>query len=192
MNRTILLFASVLLFACNYQVNTNEKLVPDANNLLADLTITINDLDIRSENNVNLAYYEGKLFSGVAYSYFENGEKQIKQGYLDGKKEGTWAIWYPGGGMQKEGFIKDGLSHGKYREWYENGNLRYEYEYDQNKKTGVWKGWYDDGTPYTIRHFTDDQLHGSVLVYDSVGTLTKEMEYDQGELLMKINHLEGN
>ncbi|NND77102.1 MAG: toxin-antitoxin system YwqK family antitoxin [Flavobacteriales bacterium] len=177
------------LSACGFKPRPDEK-IPTADEILQEKTVLITNLNTVEKDGEALAYLDNELYSGVAYHFFSNGTQQIKQTYLDGRKEGEWSIWYEDGTPQKEGFIKDGKQHGAYREYYSNGNLRYEYEYDLDRKTGTWRGWYDDGTRYTIREFTNDTLHGKVLVYDEKGDLAKEYDYHKGQLVGKKMHFE--
>lgn len=153
-------------------------------------TVLITNLNTVEKDGLSRSYLNDEPYTGVAYHFFSNGTKQIKQTYLDGLKEGEWSIWYEDGTPQKEGLIKEGKQHGIYREYYSNGNLRYEYQYDQDRKIGTWKGWYDDGTRYTVREFSNDTLHGKVLVYDEAGELAKEYDYQKGQLVGKQLHFE--
>ena len=179
----------ISLSSCGFKPNPNEK-IPTADEILQDKTVLITNLNPLEKDGISLAHLNGELFTGVAFHFFSNGTKQIKQTYLDGQKEGEWSIWYEDGTPQKEGLIKEGKQHGTYREYYSNGNLRYEYQYEQDRKIGTWKGWYDDGTRYTEREFKNDTLHGKVLVYDEEGELAKEYDYQKGQLVGKKLHFE--
>lgn len=181
----------ITISSCGFKTNPDE-INPTADEILQEKTVHISELNAIEENGVSFSYLNNELFSGIAYHFFSDGTEQIKQSYIEGRKEGEWSIWYEDGTPQKEGFIKDGKQHGAYREYYTNGNLRYEYNYDLDKKTGTWKGWYEDGTKYTIREFSNDTLDGKVLVYDKKGELAKEYDYLKGTLVGKKMHFEEN
>ena len=176
----ILAILSLLFCACTSNHGGPQYAIETADELLQEKTVLIEDLFINSSKDGLLAYYNGKPYSGVAYSFYKNGNQQKKQTYFEGKKEGEWYIWYESGNPLKEGFMKDGKQHGIYREYYSNGNIRSEYEYNMDLKTGIWKGWREDGTQYTIKEFVNDTLEGKVIEFDESGEKKNELVYKKG------------
>ncbi|MEM7163279.1 MAG: hypothetical protein AAF487_12660 [Bacteroidota bacterium] len=181
--RNILFIFCWILNACSSSEKNPSYAVETADELLKNKTVLIEDLKMNSSTEGLLAYYDGEPYSGVAYTFYKNGNQQTKQTYLEGKKEGEWYIWYESGSPLKEGFMKDGKQHGIYREYYTNGNLRSEYEYDMDLKSGVWKGWREDGTQYTIKEFKNDTLEGSLIEFDEKGNQKKEIIYKKGMIV---------
>jgi len=143
--------------------------------------VQVGQLDYREENGQEVVYHNNALFTGLAYSDYQDGKRFTEQAYQNGVQSGPWRISWPTGLRQKEGRKMAGHDQGVYHEWYESGKLKYEYHYQQGQKIGVWKSWYENGQQWTERHWENNTLHGKVLVWDTDGTLTKEYVYVNGQ-----------
>ena len=59
----------------------------------AEKVTSLNDLNKQGE----IAFYEGKLFSGIGMEYFDNGQKELEIYFKNGKQEGPQTRWYENG-----------------------------------------------------------------------------------------------
>ena len=144
----------------------------------------------KQENDVKVAYFNAKKFTGKAVSHYGNGHLFTEKNYVKGLESGDWKIWYSNGKPMKSGHIKDGKNEGVFYEWYENGQKKYEQPYLANKKHGKWLSWYETGEKWTARDFVNDELHGKILIWHTDGTLTKEYTYKNGVLVDKQFYFE--
>lgn len=133
-------------------------------------------------------YLRGRMFTGIACSYYEDGGLHTVTHYENGRRSGKWNVYYPNGVVEKAGITRSGVEDGLYIENYPNGQRRYEYHYAMGSRTGVWRSWYPDGTRYTERNFRNGMLDGKVLVWDEKGKLAKEYDYVHGQLVNSIMH----
>ncbi len=137
-------------------------------------------------------YLRGRMFTGVACSYYEDGELHTVTHYENGRRSGMWSVYYSSGIVEKTGTTRSGVEDGLYIENYIDGQRRYEYHYAMGSRTGVWRSWYPDGTRYTERNFRNGMLDGKVLVWDEQGKLAKEYDYANGQLVNSIMHFKEN
>jgi antitoxin component YwqK of YwqJK toxin-antitoxin module len=85
----------------------------------------------------------------------------------DGKQEGDWIKWFPGGkdvpeiiivnipepedtlpwsgGKQEQGGYKDGKKHGQWTEWYDNEHVKSHGNYDNGIMNGQWTFFHKNG-----------------------------------------------
>ena len=59
--------------------------------------------------------------TGLWTYWYENGKKERKGNFKDGKMDGIWSYWYENGQKDGEGTFKDGKKDGKWTYWYRNG-----------------------------------------------------------------------
>jgi antitoxin component YwqK of YwqJK toxin-antitoxin module len=77
--------------------------------------------------------------------YFENGQKESKETFKDGKRDGLGTWWYENGQKFSEGTYKDGSSDGLWNYWYENGEREMERTYKDGEMISS-KRWNEDGS----------------------------------------------
>lgn len=73
------------------------------------------------------AFYEGALFSGVAYAVYSNGQMRFEFNMKDGKQDGIYKAWYSNGQLKDVIYYKMGRLDGFVRHWYDNGQMKHEY-----------------------------------------------------------------
>ena len=66
----------------------------------------------KQENDLKIAYYNTKKFTGNVVSYHKNGTIFTEKSYVKGLESGDWKIWYDNGKPMKNGHIKDGKNEG--------------------------------------------------------------------------------
>jgi antitoxin component YwqK of YwqJK toxin-antitoxin module len=91
------------------------------------------------------AYYNGKLFSGIGFTVYENGQLSSEQSYKEGKKDGLYKKWYENGQLNIEENYKEGKKDGLYKKWYYNSQIKREGSYKDGEYDGLQRMWYENG-----------------------------------------------
>ena len=104
----------------------------------------------------SVMYIQGELFTGTAFSNFENGRLQHATPYLNGLKHGTTFVWYPDGKPMLLANYRNGHLNGRFKGWYQFGAVIYDlimrdsslagdqmYDADTGRETGSG----EDGEP---------------------------------------------
>ena len=84
------------------------------------------------ENNVNLVERNGvwfevnseEPFTGVAESFYGNGQLQNKIEMKAGLQDGLFELYYPNGQLHQKVNMKAGLQDGLFEEYYEDGEVK--------------------------------------------------------------------
>ena len=101
-----------------------------------------NLLDIQQEGRIQVAYLQGKPYSGKAFSYYYKipSQKRVETIFKDGKK--VLEIWWHKNG-QKDGEMnfKEGIWQGPVKGWYSNGQIKKVLNYKSGflMSVEVWK-----------------------------------------------------
>ncbi len=69
-------------------------------------------------------------------------------------KDGYYAIYYPGGQIEEEGFFIGNVADGPWKSWYRNGQLQDSGLVAGNHFTGRWKHWHENGQLSMIHEFS--------------------------------------
>jgi len=79
----------------------------------------------------NATCYSQYCFKKEGYfvSYFENGQLEIENNIISGKKFGDWKEWYENGQIKSLVSYSDGVRKGIGRTWYRSGQLKMEVEF---------------------------------------------------------------
>ena len=104
--RKIILGLIVLCFS--YFANGQERVLFDS---------------LKIDNDI--AYYKSNLFTGIAFSKYDNGQLEREANYKDGKYDGVYKRWYDNGQLDLEYNYKDGKKDGDIiseKCWDEEGN----------------------------------------------------------------------
>jgi TPR repeat protein/antitoxin component YwqK of YwqJK toxin-antitoxin module len=108
----------------------------------------------------NLTFFEGKPFNGVCVDSHDNGKKESKGHFKDGKRHGLWTDWYYNGKKSHEVHYKDGERHGVHTQWLFDGTKLCEEHYNDGLLDGLSTDWYDDGKKSHEVHYKDGEKHG--------------------------------
>ena len=92
-----------------------------------------------------LMYYEGKLFSGIGFDVYPNGQLYREANFKNGKADGSQKIWFENGQLYKGFYIKEGELDGLYKEYNYEGKLYRQKNYKDGKEEGLWEKYYDNG-----------------------------------------------
>lgn len=88
----------------------------------------------------------------VAEIFYESGQVHYRYArYMadDGSRwlrHGLFKAYYPDGTVASEGYFKDGVEDGPWRDFHANGHVAAEGAYEQGKEVGSWKFWNEDGS----------------------------------------------
>ena len=89
--------------------------------------------------------------------------------YKDGKKHGTWKLYYPNGQLKSEATFHEGLYTGYYCSYHETGAKKFE-------------GWYAP-----IRgNSRDGRKEGEWLIRNRDGVLEERIVYDRGRIVERV------
>ena len=111
---------------------------------------------------------------------YQDGSKE----YIDksnGQYHGLWKIFWPGGQLKVEKYMRKGAIHGYFREWTSEGQMIEESYYWRGMLDGVSKKWYDSGI-LKSEELWDMGFILSRKLYDHQGTLIEAKQYQISEL----------
>jgi antitoxin component YwqK of YwqJK toxin-antitoxin module len=90
--------------------------------------------------------FKNGLRDGDWVTYDDTGKQPLtEEHYVDGKQNGTWKVWHPGGQQKLQMDFKDGKLDGTRTEWDEKGEKRMEVTYAEGKPNGTLTRWFPDG-----------------------------------------------
>jgi antitoxin component YwqK of YwqJK toxin-antitoxin module len=78
-------------------------------------------------------------------TYYENGQVQSRQPFLNGFAAGIAQEFFPSGKVQKETTYVRNVLLGPFREFREDGTLAVSGQYRNGKQSGVWTYFKEDG-----------------------------------------------
>jgi antitoxin component YwqK of YwqJK toxin-antitoxin module len=83
--------------------------------------------------------------AGIIVRYYEDGKKEFRNTYKDGRLNGLSTGWYKNGQRKSESNTKDGKWEGLRTNWYENGQKEDESSFKEGKRDGFWIKYNIDG-----------------------------------------------
>ena len=112
------------------------------------------------EERREIAYIKGSYspYTGKAYKFYENGQKQVETNIKDGKRDGPETQWHENGQKQMEINLKDGKPEGLATWWSENGQKEKEINYEDGKYEGLGTFWHENGQKQVEANFKDGKL----------------------------------
>ena len=132
MRKVYLVTLSIAIMAC-------EKVTPVKKN-------TVVAQPQAQENAVTTLLPADSLMSdGPFIKRYPAGNIEVMGNFLNGKREGMWAYFYPNGKQWSECYYKEGIKEGPVTTAFENGQKRYEGFYVSGKEQGKWKFWDEKG-----------------------------------------------
>jgi len=75
-------------------------------------------------------YNDVQLRNGVWTSWYENGQKNSEQNYIDGKEDGVYNVWHPNGNQYIKGKYEMGVKVGIWTFHDESGKVMKEENFD--------------------------------------------------------------
>jgi antitoxin component YwqK of YwqJK toxin-antitoxin module len=86
----------------------------------APTRVPFDDLVIDDEQ---VASWQDRPFTGVAFDTFADGRPRSEASYVDGVQQGVAREWHPNGALKAETSYWNGSGHGLERAWNEEGRL---------------------------------------------------------------------
>jgi len=126
-------------------------------------------------------YKDGKLIGETEYFYHETGQIKKEENYKDGKKNGKTTRWHENGQIESEENYKDGDLHGKLTGWYENGQKEAEINYKDD--SGKMTSWYENGQMESEGNYKDKKRDGKWTYWHENGQIESEKYYKDGECI---------
>jgi len=90
---------------------------------------------------------------------------------VNGKKEGKFESYYPGGQVLMSGYLKNNRNVGEWKYFYDNGNLESSGYFENDKPEGMWSWYYPDGTLRQTGYFNFGRRDSTWKSYDTTGSL---------------------
>ena len=120
---------------------------------------------------------EGKKYSGVYISYYQDDVKEAVYSIKDGVENGSVEFYYPTTEIMEQGSFKSGLKHGKWVRWSVKGNKLAEASYSKGKKDGAWLIWDELGIKRYEMYYTNGVKTGTWMMWDEKGQISNKKEY---------------
>lgn len=118
----------------------------------------VHDPELKKERGVY--YLNSRLFSGVVYELYPNGDTLFSAQYQQGIKNGLTKKWWANGQLKFEGNFEKGTYQGSVSEWYEDGTPYAVSNYDQGKESGKQMAWKADGSLKANYQVIGDRKYG--------------------------------
>lgn len=147
------------------------------------------DYYIRERKLQMQGYYKDadcKIENGEFTYYYNNGYLQMKGGYVNGKKYGTWIGFHENGMMSDSVFYDEhGWIIGKSLGWHANGMMADSTVINADG-SGVSIFWWENGNPSAAgRYGPGKKLNGKWQYFYSNGQLASLETYENGKLVNK-------
>lgn len=119
---------------------------------------------------------------GRSRTWYENGQLETEEFYIDGLQFGTQKAWWGNGKLKyEENYNPDGKEHGWRKGWHENGQLGFVAFYDNLTIDGVTKTWYSNGQLASEKNYENGKWHGVWKEWFENGVQKTEIHYKNGE-----------
>ena len=103
-------------------------------------------LEKRGEGGNQVAYFQGKPFTGKSFGFYhKSSQKRVEGNWKDGKKQGLWTHWHINGQKAEEQNFKDGIWHGPLKRWHDNGQIKMDENFKDGAIVGLATNWYRNG-----------------------------------------------
>jgi antitoxin component YwqK of YwqJK toxin-antitoxin module len=110
-----------------------------SNNSKKEESKTKSDSVANVASKTNTGFTPTNKTTGAYEDKHPNGNIKTLGYYRFGKKDGTWAVFYPTGQIWSENTFKNDSLNGATTNYYENGKKRYTGFYKSGKPSGTWQ-----------------------------------------------------
>jgi antitoxin component YwqK of YwqJK toxin-antitoxin module len=135
-----------------------------------------------------LLYFKGteKLYSGTIS---DSSSMIMHYEVVDGKKNGSFLVYYRNGNLAQSGYIIDNRNEGEWRYYYVHGELESRGMYAKDKPQGEWRFYHPDGSLKSYGTFKDGLRHGRWIQYDENGEVLNIYIFSYGKFIdTQIKH----
>lgn len=128
--------------------------------------------DSRFESRNDTLFFQGNLFSGIAYHLFpETTDTASLESYRNGRRTGITQKYYPNGQLWEEREYRAGRKNGHQRSFWENGNRRFEFNAVNDQYEGKMEEWDVDGKLTHLGNYENGQESGEQKMWNSNGKI---------------------
>jgi antitoxin component YwqK of YwqJK toxin-antitoxin module len=150
-----------------------------------------------TESNTNALFYESESpipYTGIAKSWYPNGQIKLEYGLKDGKYEGTYKNYYENGNLFSVGITKNNGLDGEYVQYYENEQVALKENYKNGYKDGEFTEYYINGQTKQEYTCKDGKIEGIYKIYYEDGNTQSETTYENGikNGVFKVYYESGN
>ncbi|PKL35758.1 MAG: hypothetical protein CVV44_19720 [Spirochaetae bacterium HGW-Spirochaetae-1] len=125
--------------------------------------------------------YEGTFIygkkNGIWISYFKNGNKQIRETYVNDTLHGSRLTFYESGMVHKEVWYRNGVKNGKFQEYYEDGKPMEICWYINDEKHGQSNQYYPNGMKKAIGNYEKGFKSGNWTLFNESGVIQSRGTY---------------
>lgn len=140
--------------------------------------------EIKSWSKKDVKQVEGFVDNGKRTGtwklYFESGKLKKQATYQNDIENGEEIFWFENGNLQKKGSYTNGRLNGKYEWYFENGQKKQEGFFVNGKEDSTWKEWFENGKQKMVGHFTNFEKNGNWTWWDENGKITTSKNYTNG------------
>jgi len=129
-------------------------------------------------------YVEQKKDSVWTY-YFNTGEVNIIEGWLNGVKHGPSITYLRGGGMAEEMTYDQGKREGNFVEYHEKDKKSREGSYENDEYVGKMTFYYESGRKEIEGKYVNAKREGTWLYYNENGSINYQVVYRSGKEIKK-------
>tara|TARA_B000000565_G_C23713219_1_gene350477 strand:+ start:92 stop:661 length:570 start_codon:yes stop_codon:yes gene_type:complete len=143
----------------------------------SDDFISFEKLQENSIEGQTIFYYDNKKFSGKVYKK-SNDKISLEFELKDGRYNGFFKEFYPGGSIKKEVNYENGILQGYENNYFENGVMSETVNYNNGKFHGSRFVYWENGIVKEKNTFNNGVLVGNTTYYYSNGKIRKEIKFD--------------
>ena len=140
--------------------------------------------EIKSWSKKDVKQVEGFVDNGKRTGtwklYFESGKLKKQSTYQNDTENGEEIFWFENGNLQKKGSYINGKLNGKYEWYFENGQKKQEGFFVNGKEDSTWNEWFENGKQKMVGHFTNFEKNGNWTWWDEKGKITTSKNYTNG------------
>ena len=104
------------------------------------IVLNSNDPALSAVNGIVL--FNNQIFTGTLYTLYPDSKDTADiRSYFQGKENGTWKKFYPGGKIKEIRSFDNGKKTGDYTTWWENGNKQQHYFFKDDEYEGLCSEW---------------------------------------------------
>ena len=140
-----------------------------------DSAVIYNDLGIKTAKG--LLDSNGRK-TGTWTLFYDDGKIYAIGKYKNGKRQGSWKFFYKDGKLLEKGFYRDGQPHGQWTWYYPNGKVLRIENFDYGIRQGPYYELSQNGDTIVKANYSDGELHGHW--YLQVGDFMQTVNYKYG------------
>ncbi len=142
------------------------------------VTVDASLLDI--DQRTGLRNVDDVVFTGVAITKHQNGQRLTEEPFVDGRRHGTLRRWFADGQLAFSSVYVDGRREGETQSWWQNGHRRSQSFYVDDQPHGAALSWYRSGEKSKRYNYVAGQPVGLQQGWRKNGKLYTNFEYRNG------------